>query len=56
MSERKKQSLLNGALVLAVAGILVKITGIIFKIYVTQKKVYFVYVTRVYPNSIKSCN
>lgn len=37
MSERKKQSLLNGALVLAVAGILVKITGIIFKIYVTQK-------------------
>lgn len=37
MSERKKQSLLNGALVLGVAGILVKITGVLFKLYITQK-------------------
>ncbi len=37
MAERKKQSLLNGALVLSVAIIIVKITGVFFKLYVTQK-------------------
>ncbi len=37
MAERKKQSLLNGALVLSAAIIIVKITGIFFKLYVTQK-------------------
>lgn len=37
MAERKKQSLINGAIVLGVAGILVKITGVLFKLYVTQK-------------------
>ncbi len=37
MAERKKQSLINGALVLGIAGILVKITGVLFKLYVTQK-------------------
>lgn len=37
MAERKKQSLLNGALVLSLAVIIVKITGVLFKLYVTQK-------------------
>lgn len=37
MAQRKKQSLLNGALVLSAAIIIVKITGIFFKLYVTQK-------------------
>lgn len=37
MAERKKQSLLNGALVLSIAIIIVKITGVFFKLYVTQK-------------------
>lgn len=37
MAERKKQSLLNGALVLSVAVIIVKLTGVLFKLYVTQK-------------------
>lgn len=37
MAERKKQSLLNGALVLSLAIIIVKITGVFFKLYVTQK-------------------
>ena len=37
MAERKKQSLLNGALVLSLAIIIVKITGVLFKLYVTQK-------------------
>ncbi len=37
MAERKKQSLINGALILSVAFLLVKITGILFKLYVTQK-------------------
>ncbi len=37
MAERKKQSLLNGALVLSLAVIVVKITGVLFKLYVTQK-------------------
>ena len=37
MAERKKQSLLNGALILSLAIIVVKITGVLFKLYVTQK-------------------
>lgn len=37
MAERKKQSLLNGALVLSLAVIVVKLTGVLFKLYVTQK-------------------
>ena len=37
MEERKKQSLVNGALVLTVAIGLVKITGILFKLYITDK-------------------
>lgn len=37
MAERKKQSLLNGALVLSVAVVIVKLTGVLFKLYVTQK-------------------
>ncbi|MBR3766874.1 MAG: polysaccharide biosynthesis protein [Clostridia bacterium] len=37
MADRKKQSLLNGALVLSLAVIIVKITGVLFKLYVTQK-------------------
>lgn len=37
MAERKKQSLLNGALVLSLAIVIVKITGVLFKLYVTQK-------------------
>ncbi|MBQ6898167.1 MAG: polysaccharide biosynthesis protein [Clostridia bacterium] len=37
MEERKKQSLINGALVLTVAIGLVKITGILFKLYITNK-------------------
>ena len=37
MAERKKQSLLNGALILSLAVIIVKITGVLFKLYVTQK-------------------
>ena len=37
MEERKKQSLVNGALILTVAIGLVKITGILFKLYITNK-------------------
>ncbi len=37
MEERKKQSLVNGALILTVAIGLVKITGILFKLYITDK-------------------
>ncbi len=37
MAERKKQSLINGALVLTVAIALVKITGVLFKLYITDK-------------------
>ena len=37
MAERKKQSLVNGALVLSIAITLVKLTGVLFKLYITNK-------------------
>lgn len=37
MAERRKQSLLNGALVLSLAIIVVKIAGVLFKLYVTTE-------------------